>query len=269
MPIKLFVSDIDGTLIVSGKEPSARTIEAVKKMQDAGVIVTIASGRMHSAVVPLAKAVGVTAPLISYNGAMIKTIGGEILYSNFLAPELVLELIDFFQANNIYLQTYSGEVLRYAERTKFTRQYESDIKVKGEEVGWDGLKKFTSQVCKVLGIVKDEEENAKVAAKLRERFSDRITITKSAPVLVEIMNPGISKAAAIKILAKKFNFDISEVAAIGDGDNDLPMLEAAGLGIAMGNATDAVKKSCKVITSNCEDDGFAVAVDKYILEELK
>ena len=264
MSIKLFVSDIDGTLSLPGKSPSQKNIDAVKKMHDAGIIVTIATGRMHKAALSTAKALGINAPIISYNGAMIKTAEGEILYSNFLAPELVLELIDFFQANNLHLQTYSGEVLRYAVDNKFTKQYERDIKVKGEAVGWDGLKKYTSQVCKVLGIVDSAEENAKVAAKLRERFSDRITVTKSAPVLVEIVNPGISKASAIKILADKFNIKQDEVAAIGDGDNDLPMLKAAGLGIAMGNATDAVKKSCKVITSNCEDDGFANAVEKFI-----
>ena len=264
MSIKLFVSDIDGTLLLPGKNPSQKNLDAIKKMQDAGIIFTIATGRMHPAAVPIAQFAGITAPIISYNGAMIKTLSGEILYSDYLSPELVLELINFFEEKKVHLQTYSEDVLRFASRNKFTEGYESSQRVLGEPVGWDGLKKFTSKVCKVLGIFESVEENEKVSAELKERFGDKIEVTKSTPIFAEIMNKGISKAAAIKILAENFRIDISEVAAIGDSDNDLPMLMAAGTGIAMGNATDEVKKSCKVITTNCEDDGFANAVEKFI-----
>ena len=255
MSIKLFVSDIDGTLLLPGKNPSQKNLDAIKKMQDAGIIFTIATGRMHPAAEPIAKFAGIT---------MIKTLSGEILYSDYLSPELVLELINFFEEKKVHLQTYSEDVLRFASRNKFTEGYESSQRVLGEPVGWDGLKKFTSKVCKVLGIFESVEENEKVSAELKERFGDKIEVTKSTPIFAEIMNKGISKAAAIKILAENFRIDISEVAAIGDSDNDLPMLMAAGTGIAMGNATDEVKKSCKVITTNCEDDGFANAVEKFI-----
>lgn len=265
MSIKLFVSDIDGTLLLPGKNPSAKNVEAIKKMQDAGIIVTIATGRMHPAAVPIAKFAGITAPIISYNGASIKKSDGEILHIDYLSPEVVLELVEFFAARNHHLQTYSEDILRYPEKNKFTDMYEASQKVLGEAVGWNGLKKFTSKVCKLLGIAETVEENIKISAELQEKFGDKIGVTKSAPIFAEIMNKGTSKASAIKILAEKFGIDKSEIATIGDSDNDLPMLLAAGTSIAMGNATDEVKKSCTVTTSNCEDDGFAEAVYKYII----
>ena len=265
MSIKLFVSDIDGTLAISGKNPSPKNVEAVKKMQEAGIIVTIATGRMYRAAVPVAKAAGMNAPIISYNGALIKKMDGEVIYKNYLEPETVLELVNFFEEKNIHLQTYSDDILRYPKKNKFTEAYESTQKVSGEAVDWDDLKKYTSNVYKVLGIFESETDNAKITRELQEKFGDKIDITKSAPIFAEIINKGVSKASATKILAQKYGFDKSEVAAIGDADNDLPMLLAAETSIAMGNATDEVKKSCKFITSNCEDDGWAEAVYKYIL----
>ena len=266
MSIKLFVSDIDGTLLLPGKNPSQKNLDAIKKMQEAGIIFTIATGRMYSAAVPIAKFAGVTAPIISYNGAMIKTLSGEVLHSDYLPPEMVLELINFFEEKNVHLQTYSEDILRFPERNKFTKAYEASQRVSGGAVGWDGLKKFTSKVCKVLGIFESVEENEKISAELKEKFGDKIEVTKSAPMFAEVMNSGTSKAAAVKILAEKFNIRKDEVATIGDSDNDLPMLLAAGTGIAMGNADEEVKKSCKAITSTCEEDGFAEAVYKFILK---
>ena len=266
MSIKLFISDIDGTLLLPGKNPSQKNIAAVQKMIDAGVIFTIATGRMYQAALPVAKTLGVNVPIITYNGALIKSTDGEIIYSNYLSPEVVTELVSFFEEKNIHLQTYSEDILRYPARNKFSESYETTQKVSGEAVGWSKLKSYTSKVCKVLGIFETAEENEKVIAELHEKFGDKIDITKSTPIFAEIINKGVSKASATKILAEKYGFDKSEVAAIGDADNDLPMLLAAGTGIAMGNATDKVKKSCAVITSNCEDDGFAEAVYKYVLK---
>ena len=116
MSIKLFVSDIDGTLAISGKNPSPKNVEAVKKMQEAGIIVTIATGRMYRAAVPVAKAAGMNAPIISYNGALIKKMDGEVIYKNYLEPETVLELVNFFEEKNIHLQTYSDDILRYPKK---------------------------------------------------------------------------------------------------------------------------------------------------------
>ena len=265
MSIKLFVSDIDGTLLISGKDPSQKNIEAIHKMAEAGIIFTIATGRMYDAAFPIAKKIGINVPIITYNGALIKSSNGEIIHSEYLPPEVVTEIINFFEQKNTHLQSYSNGILRYPAKNKFSKLYEDLQKVSGDAVGWDGLKNFTDNVLKLLGISETAEKNLEITAELLEKFGDKISATRSAPLFAEIMNKGVSKAAAVKILAKKYNIDKSEIAAIGDGDNDLEMLKAAGLSIAMGNATDKVKSSCDVITSTCEDDGLAAAVYKYIL----
>ena len=253
MSVKLFVSDVDGTLLSAGKKISARNIEAVKRMTDAGITVTIATGRMYRAALPIAKELGVNVPIITYNGALIKATDGKVIHAEYLPEDIVVELVNFYEKHGWYLQNYSEDT-----------EYEASQKVKANVIGWDGMKKKTSHVCKLLSIADNLDETLRRMAKLKAAFGDKIDVTKSTPIFTEIICPGVSKAAAIKILSKKLGVDKSEIMAIGDSDNDLPMLKAAGTSIAMGNATDEVKKACDLVTGICEEDGFSQAVDKFV-----
>lgn len=265
MAVKLFISDIDGTLLEAGKNISEKNIVAVKKMVDAGIIVTIATGRMYRATLPVAKVLGVDVPIITYNGALIKSVSGKILYENPLPSEIVVELTNFFEKNGWYIQNYSEDNLYFPVYNEYAKFYEQNQKVTGETVGWDKMRTKTSHVCKMLNITNGLAETEKISEIVRAEFGEKISVTRSTPIFNEIVCPGVSKAAAIKILAKKFNTDISEVIAIGDSNNDLPMLKAAGKSIAMGNASDEIKTVCDYVTGDCVDDGFAQAVEKFVL----
>ena len=264
MAIKLFVSDIDGTILQTPKKISARNIQAVKKMVDAGITVTIATGRMYRAALPIAQELGVDVPIITYNGGLIKSVNGEIIHAQYLPEEVLLDVINFYEAHGWHLQSYSDDNLIVPAYNDFVGFYESNQKVTASVVGWDGMKKKTFHVCKLLSISDNEAENSRRMAELKEKFAGKIEVTRSAPIFTEIMCPNVSKAAAVKILAEKFGVDRAEVMAIGDSYNDLPMLQAAGVSVAMGNATDDVKKFCTSVTGNCEDDGFAEAVEKFV-----
>lgn len=264
MKIKLFVSDIDGTLLVPKEKISARNIAAVKRMFDAGITVTIATGRMYQAALPIAQELGVNVPIITYNGALIKSVEGEIIHAKYLPENLVAEIVEFYEKRGWHLQSYSEDNLLVPANNDYVTNYVASQKVKANVIGWEGMKTKTFQVCKLLGIADDAEENLKRMAEVKKEFGDKIDVTKSTPIFTEIVCPNVSKASAIKILAEKLGITRDEVLAIGDSDNDLPMLKAAGIGVAMGNATDEVKKSCDVVTGRCEDDGFAQAVDKFV-----
>ena len=97
MSVKLFVSDIDGTLLMPGKKISQKNIDAVKKMVAAGITVTIATGRMYKATLPIAHELGVNVPIITYNGALIKSVDGEILHAEYLPKNIVVELVNFYE----------------------------------------------------------------------------------------------------------------------------------------------------------------------------
>ena len=264
MGVKLFVSDIDGTLLLPNHKISARNIDAVKRMTDAGITVTIATGRMYRASLPVALELGVNVPIITYNGALIKSVDGEIIYENCLPENIVVALVEFYQKRGWHLQGYSEDTLYVALFNSHVKDYEISQKVKANVIGWDGMKEKTFRVYKMLSIAETEEENLKRIAELKAEFGNKIDVTKSTPIFTEIICPGVSKAAAVKTLAAKLGIPREEVMAIGDSDNDLLMLKAAGTSIAMGNGTEEVKNSCDFITGLCEDDGFAQAVDKFV-----
>ena len=264
--IKLFVSDIDGTIFDSTKSKniSARNIAAVQKMAAAGITVTIATGRMYSAALPIAKELGVNVPIITYDGALIKSVEGETLYSNFLTADIILAVTNFFQQKNWYLQNYSEDNLYCAFANDLTALYEKSIKVKCNVVGWDAMKNLTEEVCKLLAITHSAPETLEIISALRKEFAGKIEVTQSHPQFAEIISYGVSKASAVKILAEKLGVKKSEVMAIGDSENDLPMLQAAGQSVAMGNANEKIKAACTFVTGNCVDDGFADAVENFV-----
>ena len=266
MEIKLFVTDLDGTLLPTGIKVSENNIQAVKDAVAAGITVTIATGRMYRAALPVAQALGVNVPIITYNGALIKSVEGEILHSTYLDPGLVKEMMDFCESKNWYVQSYSDDELYFPEHNECAKYYENAQKVTGRAVGWDGLRKYAEHVPKLLCVTAGAEETAQRIKEILKQFKGRVDAVSSHPLYAEIIPLGVSKASAIGYLAEKMGIQLEEIMAIGDSDNDLPMLKAAGKSIAMGNAIPEVKEACDYVTGKCDEDGFAEAIYRYVLK---
>lgn len=263
--IKLFVTDIDGTLLpIGGKIPPAN-IEAVQKMIRAGVKVVIATGRMYRAALPIAAQLGVHVPIIAYNGALIKSSAGEILHTHCMDEAVVRKLIDFFEEHGRHVQSYSDDILYVPERNRYVDVYETAQKVSAVEVGWNGMREHAKDVTKLLSISDDGDELTDSMTAAKKIFGGQVEVTRSHPMFAEFMASGVTKAGAIKILADKFGIANEEILAIGDSENDLSMLTSVGVGVAMGNAVPAVKEACTRITDTCDRDGFAKAVYDYVL----
>ena len=265
MAIKLFVSDLDGTMLPDGNVVSAENIAAVRRAVEAGVTVTIATGRMFEAALPVARALGVDVPIISYNGGLIKSPSGRVYEEHTVDSALAHDIIAFCKERGWYIQSYSGGVLRYVEACDESRFYENSQKLTGEAVGWDGLFAHTEGNCKLLLVTKELSVTLARAEAVLAAFGERVDVTRSADCLIEIVPKGISKASALRSLAAKLGIAIEETMAIGDAYNDLPMLKAAGKSIAMGNAFPEVKEVTDYETLTCEENGLAAAIYHYVL----
>ena len=265
MAVKLFVSDLDGTMLPDGNVVSAENIAAVRRAAEAGVTVTIATGRMFEAALPVAEALGVDVPIISYNGGLIKSPSGRVYEEHTVDPALAHDLIAFCKEHGWYIQSYSGGVLRYVEPCDESRFYENSQKLTGEAVGWDGLFAHTAGNCKLLLVTKELPVTLTRAEAVLAEFGAQVDVTRSADCLIEIVPKGISKASALKSLAGKLGIAIEETMAIGDAYNDLPMLKAAGKSVAMGNAFPEVKEVTDYETLSCEENGLAAAIYHYVL----
>ena len=265
MGVRLFVSDLDGTMLPDGNVVSAENIAAVRRAVEAGVTVTIATGRMFEAALPVAKALGVDVPIISYNGALIKSPSGHIYEEHLIDPLLAHDILTFCKERGWYIQSYSGGVLRYVEICNESRFYENSQKLKGEAVGWDGLFAHTEGNCKLLLVTEGRDVTIKRAEAVLSEFGTQVDVTRSADCLIEIVPKGISKASALQSLAAKLGIPIEETMAIGDAYNDLPMLKAAGKSVAMGNAFPEIKEVTDYETLTCEENGLAAAIYHYVL----
>ena len=265
MDIKLFVTDLDGTLLPSGAEVPRRNIEAAQRAVRAGVTVTIATGRMYRAALPVARALGVDVPIITYNGAVIKSVSGKVYDENFLPPDVVGEVLSFCRARAWHVQLYADDVLYFAEHDAYAEAYEENQALRGETVGWDGLAAHAEHVAKLLVISDGAEQTAERVAALNEAFGGRMQAMRSNPAYTEVVVPGVTKASALKKLASMLSVPLDAVMAIGDSNNDLPMLQAAGHSVAMGNALPEVKAVCEFSVGTCEEGGFAEAIERYVL----
>lgn len=265
MAVKLFVSDLDGTMLPSGDIVSSENIAAVQCAVRAGVTVTLATGRMFEAALPVAEALGVDVPIIAYNGALIKSPSGRIYEEHAIDPMLARDIITFAQARGWYIQSYSGGVLRYAVACEESRFYEDSQKITGKAVGRDGMLAYVTGNCKLLLVTEGRAVSEARAQMLMDAFGAHIGVTRSADRLVEIVVKGVSKASALTALAAKLGITADETMAIGDAYNDLPMLKAAGKSVAMGNAFPEVKEEADYETLSCTENGLAAAIYTYVL----
>ncbi len=265
--IRMIVSDLDGTMVDDTFHIPEENIKAVKEAAARGVLVTIATGRMYRSALPYAKKLGIDVPLIAYNGAIVKTVGGERISTEFLPPDVVKRVLRFVFEHGWYVQLYSEGKLYYAEATEAALAYEKASGVPGNAVGKEGLLERTDEVPKLLVVTKDEASGDEALSMLAEAFPSEILVMKSKANYIEVVLPGVSKAKAVLELAQKHGIAADEIMALGDSGNDVSMLKACGLGVAMGNASEAVKAEADVVTGICEEGGVAEAIHRYVLED--
>ena len=266
MAIRMIVTDMDGTLLDAKNGISEKNRAALKEAAAKDVHVAIATGRMHLSALPYAKEIGVTAPIVSCNGALVKTTAGEELFASPIAPDVVREILDCMKERGWYVQLYTDEGLFFCERDCRACAYEKLAGIEGKAVGWDGLHALGTRVFKLLSITDHTEETAARAAEISRMFKGKIKAVRSKEKYVDIMAEGVSKAASIERLAASLGISLQEVLALGDSDNDCEMLSAAGVGVAMATGTAAAREAADFLAENGAADGVARAVHAYVLE---
>ena len=247
MKYKLLVLDLDGTLTNSKKEITRHTKETLIKAQEAGLKVVLASGRPTYGVAPLANEL----ELQKYEGYILAYNGGEI--------------IRCAKENDFAIVTYENE---YVLTEKPDDEYvlkEALLNVMKIKKVDNFLEAVKHPITKCL-IVGEPSRLALLEKEMYEKLKDRMGVFRSEPYFLELVPKGIDKAQSLSVLLEEIGMTKNEMIAIGDGFNDLSMIQYAGLGIAMENAQDVVKQAADFITLSNEEDGVAYAVEKFYLD---
>ena len=261
--IKLIATDIDGTILIPDKQFTQGVKQCLKSLQDAGIKVVLVTGRMNAAAELVSRELDLKTPLISYQGGLIND-NGNILYERYLTEAESRQIIDWAHSEKIHINLYNNDIL-YSEKDNFEIQkYCERQKVDYIVKPFSEVEK--NKVNKILAIDYNNPDRINKYEKELQKIFPNLYIVKSTPYFLEFSNPEASKYCAVKFLQKCWNITAEETLAIGDQNNDIALLEAGGLKIAMGNATEDLKKIADYITDSVENDGFVKAIDKFVLK---
>ena len=262
---KLIATDLDGTLIGEDAIISPRVKDAVRQAMEKGVKFTIATGRTFDSALLFAQELGINAPLICYQGGLIKDhLNGQVIYKQSLPLPLARELIHFTRQRGLHLNVYlDGRA--YVERmTPEARYYTGIAKAAVYPVG-DILAFLDRDPMKFILVLSDGGATEPLIAELGALFAGRMRFVRSYPRFVEGIPLDVSKGHALALLADYLGLPLGETIGIGDNDNDLELVERAGLGVAMGNASPAVKTAADYIALPVDEEGVVEVIERFVL----
>lgn len=265
---KLVAIDVDGTLVNDEKILTQRTIETIKRATKNNIKIVVSSARSFYRLKGYLEQLGLIEDnqyTIAFNGATIlENKSQNVLFSNNFEEEEVNELINLADKLKTSIFLYSMNNVFTEKVPTIVEQSKNFKNVKFDKVKLKNINLNKDSIYKILFV--DEYDNIlKMRKNLPKEICIKYSVTSSIPECIEFVKNGITKSKALDFLCKRCNIKKSEVIAIGDGDNDLEMIDYAGLGVAMGNATDSLKEKADYVTSSNNHDGVAEAIEKYIL----
>lgn len=259
--IKLVATDIDGTLVKWDTSVSDGVKDCIKKLQENGVKVVLVTGRMHCATKHLRDELGLNSPVVSYQGGLIKDSDGKTLYQENLDSDYAKEIINWAHKNGVHLNLYIDDKLYVEKDDDCVKRYTDGKFVPYTVCPFESLK--IENVNKILAIDYGNAERVTGwISELQAKFPE-LYIVKSTPFFCEIGSPMAKKSLGVEFLAKHWNLSQDEILTIGDQNNDIELLKAGGVKVAMGNATPELKECANYITDSVENDGFVKAIEKF------
>ena len=267
MNLKLIALDIDGTLTNDKKEITKDTKDTLIELQKKGVCVMLASARPAPGLLEMAKQLELEkyhGILMAYNGGrVVDASTGQVLSEIHMDREKTKELLRFLETLPVTVIMDDGVQFYVTDAKGYKVEYE--CKNNGMEcVEVDNLADFLNFSPVKLLLSVDPEKIFEVQDKIKGHMDKDLVVVRTAPFYLEIIPSSINKGKGIRDVCNRLGIDLEDVAAFGDSENDIPMLEAAGCGVAMANAEEAVKAIANLVTLSNNEDGIAYALKKHL-----
>ena len=269
--IKLVAIDLDGTLLDPNRQITAEVKTAVKKAKAAGVKIVITTGRPLPGVVDILKALELTDQsdyVITYNGGLVQRATGEEFIKETLSSEDWLDLDAAARKIGLPIHAITREGIYTPNHDvgRYTVQEAQMVKMplyirQPEDIA-------ALEIAKVMMVDEPAALDDGIAY-LPFEFFERYNVVKSTPFYLEFMNKKASQGSAVQHLAEKLSFDLDEVMAIGDEENDRSMLEVAGCPVVMENGKSELKKIAKYVTKSNAKSGVAYAINEWVLKDYQ
>lgn len=254
LPFDLVAVDLDGTIVDENNECPQEEIETIREIQKMGVTVAIATGRMYASSTKFWHAIGLTSPILCYNGAMIKHPANNFEWFHLPMPAYrAAEVMHFCEENKLHLNIYLEDIMRIHKETEWSDLYCGRTGSSFQVVG--DVRQYVGKSPTKLIIVDSPEKTDELLIEFKARFGSTVNVTKSNEEYLEFMHPAANKAKTLARLAHRIGTTRERTLALGDGLNDMQMLKWAGTSVAMGQSRDELKQRCDIIAPNFEDHG--------------
>src|SRR5499433_1373616 len=264
--IRLVIADVDGTLVTQEKVLTARAIEAVKRLRNANIAFTLTSGRPPLGIKMLTKALDLREPVAAFNGGVLVHPDLSVMAQSFVTADNATKVIEAIGRHGL-------DCWVYTDRDWLVRN-DSGPHVAREQwtVGFAPMvvSDFTAhleRVAKIVGVSDDYAAVARCEADVQHDCGNHVSATRSQPYYLDITHPDANKGHVVAVLSQALSILPAQIATIGDMPNDVLMFQKSGLSIAMGNANPDVRREAKYETTSNEEEGFANAMEAFVLGE--
>ena len=264
-PIALVISDVDGTLVTTDKQLRPAAIDAVRRLDVAGVGFTLISSRPPRGMAAAAEALDVRLPMGAFNGGTLFAPDQSLIETHRLAPDAAREALSLLRDKAISVWAYADGGWLVKDLDGPHVEHEAHTIGFGPTVVAD----FTGvidRIDKLVGVSEDHTLLGRLGAEMGEILKDRAEVEQSQAYYLDVTHPLANKGEGVRALCRRLGVDLANVAVIGDMFNDVSMFEVAGFSMAMGQSPDAVKRMADAVSPATNDtDGFARAILEIVL----
>ncbi len=262
--ISLLLADVDGTLVTHGKILTERARMAVRRLRSAGVRFAITSGRPPKGMTMLIEPLNLDTPIAGFNGGLFVNPDLSIIEERDLDPAVARQTVELILNHNLDAWVYSGNdwLVRdpeapHVDREAWTVKFQPKV-VKDFGSGLD-------KAVKIVGVSDDLEGIKRCESDAQAALGEHATAARSQPYYLDVTHPDANKGFVADYLARTLGVPAEEIATIGDQPNDVLMFKRSGFSIAMGNASEEVKRQANAVTDSYDNEGFAKAVERFLL----
>jgi Cof subfamily protein (haloacid dehalogenase superfamily) len=261
--IALVVSDVDGTLLTKDKTLTAAAAGAVRRLHEAGIGFTITSSRPALGMRFLIEPLGITLPVGPFNGSSIVDPQLKPIEQHLIPAAAAARSLDILTQHGVDIWLFTNDLWLTRNPDGEYVPHEK-LAIRADPTIVTDFTPYLSSACKIVGASADAALLQRCEVEMRKALGAEATAVRSQTYYLDVTPPGCDKGTFVRAMAKRLGISTAAVAAFGDMQNDLAMFKVSGLSVAMGNATDDVKKAATHVTTSNEDEGFAGAIEMVL-----
>jgi Cof subfamily protein (haloacid dehalogenase superfamily) len=264
-PIRMVIADVDGTLVTHDKVLTKRAAEAVSRLHEAGILFTITSGRPPRGMAMLIDPLKLTQPLAAFNGGvLIQPDLKTVVDQKFLPPGVPETVIDAIENHGLDVWVYT-DIDWFVRDPNAPHVAREQWTVKFPPTVVKTFAGLLGRVAKIVGVSDDLDRVAQCEKDVQRAGGSHISAARSQPYYLDVTHPQANKGEVVLSLSRLLNIPAAQIATIGDMPNDVLMFKKSGVSIAMGNASPEVRAAATYVTSSNQEEGFANAIEKFVL----